>query len=78
MAFVKLVDAPPRVLNREQALSLWEVLKGRQEPLNKAQAIFASKVDRLYIPYEYAPEDYKEMYPEPIETEERELSWYQK
>jgi hypothetical protein len=77
MALAVLIGNKPAILSKDQALAVWEVLQGRQEPSEK-QAEFCSQIERLYLNYEYAPADYIQMYPEPVEEQERELVWYQK
>jgi hypothetical protein len=78
MALAVMQGNKPVILQKDQALALWEVLQGRQEP-NEKQAVFCSKLERIYLNREYAPSDYLEMYPEPVDaSSERELSWYQK
>lgn len=69
----------PVILQKDQALAVWEVLQCRKEPENEKQRIFCDRVERLYLPREYAPGDYLQMYPS-IDAEEREqdLTWYQK
>jgi hypothetical protein len=78
MGLAVLTGNIPKILSKQQSLAVWEVLQGRQEPANDKQAEFCSKIERLYLNYEYAPQDYRDMYPEPVEQPEQELSWYQK
>lgn len=79
MALAVLQGNKPVILQKDQALGLWEVLQGRKEPENDKQEQFASRVERLYLNRQYAPSDYLEMYPVPHEQlQEQELSWYQK
>ena len=68
MAFCTLHDALPRTLSPERALYAWEVLQGRREPLNASDELFISRIKRLYIPRNYAPQDYLDMYPKVPES----------
>ncbi len=75
MALAVLQGNKPAILSKEQALAVWEVLQGRREPENDKQAEFVGSIERIYMPYEYAPADYCQMYPDDDAPEEREMSW---
>jgi hypothetical protein len=64
MAFCVLLNGKSATLSREQGLAVWEVLNGRREPANEAQAEFVGNVKRLYLNRANAPQDYLDMYPE--------------
>lgn len=68
MAFVRFIDGRTTVLPAEKALAVWEVLNGRREPENDRQAMFCSRVQRLYLNRNNAPQDYLDMYPQVPES----------
>jgi hypothetical protein len=57
MAKIRFVDGGERNLKPDVALSVWEVLSGRQEPTSD-QEKYVAQISKIYLNYHTAPDDY--------------------
>jgi hypothetical protein len=57
MAKLRFVDGGERTIKHDVALSVWEVLSGRQEPTPE-QDKYVAQISKIYLNYYNAPDDY--------------------